>query len=152
MLSLKKQVGREKQLTVIQGSILFFIGISGGFITAAGTFAFITMLQIIPRLASRTHTANCILFYEDCFILGGVLGNIVFVYELSLPIGIVGLLILTTGAGVFVGCLAIALAEIIDVIPVFASRIKLKVGVPYVVLSLALGKGLSSFYQLVINR
>ncbi len=43
-------------------------------------------------------------------------------------------------AGIFVGCLSIALAEVLDGIPIFARRVKLKMGVSIAVLAVALGK------------
>ena len=43
-------------------------------------------------------------------------------------------------AGIFVGCLSIALAEVLDGIPIFARRVKLKMGVSTAVLAIALGK------------
>ncbi len=43
-------------------------------------------------------------------------------------------------AGIFFGCLSIALAEVLDGIPIFARRIRLKMGVSIAVLAVALGK------------
>lgn len=83
---------------------------------------------------------------------GGILGNFIDIYEIPIPIGMVGLGVYGLFSGMFVGCLAIALAEIIDVIPAFGRRIKLEVGMPYLVLCIALGKALGALYQLVINR
>ena len=40
----------------------------------------------------------------------------------------------------FFGCLSIALAEVLDGIPIFARRVKLKMGVSIAVLAVALGK------------
>ena len=53
------------------------------------------------------------------------------------------------GAGVFVGCLAVALAEVIKTFPIFVMRTKLKWGIPYIALSLALGKMAGSLYGLI---
>lgn len=83
---------------------------------------------------------------------GGILGVFVDIFEWHLPIGFIGMLLFGLFSGMFVGCLAIALAEVLDVIPTFARRIKLKVGIPFVVICIAIGKGLGAFYQLVINR
>lgn len=131
--------------------LLFVLGLAGGLIVSAGIYAFITLLQIIQRLSSRTDTAKHVLFYEDCVMAGGILGNFIDIYQISIPIGMVGLAMYGVFSGMFVGCLAIALAEIIDVIPAFGRRIKLKVGIPYLVLCIALGKALGVLYQLVIN-
>ena len=52
-----------------------------------------------------------------------------------------GLLVLIgVFAGIFVGCLSIALSEVLDGIPIFARRIRLKMGVSIAVLMVAVGK------------
>lgn len=145
------QVGRERQLILIKNIVLVFIGLSAGLTVSGGVFAFITMIGIVTRLASRTNTAKYIRFYEDCIVAGGALGNIIFIFQWKLPIGIIGLIIFGLCSGIFVGCLAIALAEVLKAIPVFIKRINLTQGLPYIVLSIALGKGLGAFYQLFIK-
>lgn len=137
---------------LIKYVLLFLIGLSGGFIVSGGVFAFITLLQLIPRLATRTGTAKYITLYEDYFIAGGIAGAFVSIFEWMLPIGYIGLGAIGVFSGIFVGCQALALAEVLNVIPVFANRIKLTVGIPFVVVSLAIGKALGAFYQLVVNR
>jgi len=43
-------------------------------------------------------------------------------------------------AGIFVGCLALAIAEMLNTIPVFARRIGFRHGLGVAILSVALGK------------
>ena len=52
-----------------------------------------------------------------------------------LVLGIFGL-----GSGIFVGCLVMSLAETLKALPVISRRIRLAVGLQYVILSVALGK------------
>lgn len=146
------QAGRARSLILIKFGILFVIGLSGGFAVAAGVYAFITLLQIVQRLSSRTGTAKWVMTYEDCVMAGGILGNIVSVFEPRIPFSIFFLGAFGLFSGIFIGCLAIALAEIIDVMPTISRRISLTTGVPFLVLCVAIGKGLGAFYQLVINR
>ena len=42
--------------------------------------------------------------------------------------------------GVFVGCVAVALAEILHTIPIIVDRFKIRKGVKYIIFSMALGK------------
>ena len=42
--------------------------------------------------------------------------------------------------GIFVGCLAIALAEVLDGIPIFTRRMRLRKGLNTIMISVALGK------------
>ena len=145
--------GREKSLIqIIKKTALFFMGLAGGVGVAAGIYAFIVMLQIIQRFSNRTGTAKYITFYEDCVMFGGILGNMVSVFEFPIPLGPVFLCFYGTCTGIFVGCLAIALAEVIDVIPAVSRRIGIRSGVPFLVLCIGLGKGIGAVYQLVIAR
>lgn len=128
------------------------IGLSAGVVVAGGVFAFITMLGLVTRLASRTNTAKHILLYEDSVTLGGTLGNILLIFSIRIPIGEIGLIVFGIFSGVFVGCLAIALAEIINTMPIFSKRIGLKRGMPFIVLCLAIGKAVGSFIQLYLLR
>jgi stage V sporulation protein AB len=51
--------------------------------------------------------------------------------------------------GIFVGCLAIALSEVLDGIPIFARRVKLKKGVSIAVIAVAIGKLVGSFIYFI---
>lgn len=138
-------------MTLIKYILLAVIGMTGGFVIAAATFAFITVTGVLTRLAIRTNTANRLMTYEDMVVLGAGIGNIVLLYEIPIPAGIIGLIIFGFFSGSFVGCLAVALEEVIQVFPVLTKRIKLKQGIPIVVLCLALGKGIGAFVQLFLG-
>lgn len=143
---------RGKQWMLIKNIILLVIGLAGGFTIAGGVFAFITMIGIIPRLASRTGTAKYMLLFENAIIAGGILGNLIYIFEWHVPISIVGIIVFGFFTGIFTGCLAMALAEVLNVIPIFVNRVRLTQGISFVVLAIALGKGLGAFYQLYVTR
>ena len=116
------------------------IGLSAGMLVAAGLFSFITGLGVISDFADRTHTGEHVMLYEDAIIAGGILGNLPFVFKIHIPGGgwilpIFGLL-----AGIFTGCWAMALAEMLEVFPIFVRRAKLVRCIPWVILGTALGK------------
>ena len=80
------------------------------------------------------------MLYEDAIVVGGILGNLLFVFKIHIPGGgwilpIFGLL-----AGIFTGCWAMALAEMLEVFPIFVRRVKLVQCIPWVILGTALGK------------
>ena len=128
--------------------LLGAIGFAGGISVAGGVFAFISILEMPPRLASRLHTANRVYFLENCIFLGGVTGAVLTVFHISIPFGSATLAVFGLFSGIFVGCLAMALAETLKVIPVLVQRVKLAAGLPLVILALALGKAIACFYQL----
>lgn len=126
----------------IKQILLLLIGLSGGALVASGLFAFIVSLGVVSDFADRTHTGNKILLYENAIILGGILGNIFYVYQIPVAfpgsaflLGMFGLF-----SGAFVGCWSMALAEVLNVFPIFIRRVKLMKCVPYMILGIALGK------------
>ena len=125
--------------------LMAVIGLSAGMVVAAGLFSFISELGVVSDFADRTHTGEHILLYENSVALGGILGNILDIYEF--PIGFGGNLVLGAmglSVGIFVGCLVMSLAETLKTLPVISRRIHLSVGLQYVILAIGLGKMLGS--------
>lgn len=135
----------------IKTIFMFFIGLTSGVLIAAGTVAFITVIGVLTRLAIRTKTAKRIMLYEDIVVLGCTAGNIIDLFQIKLPFGWLGLTIFGFFSGCFVGCLAVALEEVIQIFPIMTHRLKLKMGIPIIVLFLALGKGVGAFFQLFLH-
>ena len=134
---------------IVREIICGLIGLGAGLATAAGVFALITVVGIIPRLAGKTRTGGYIRGYEWAIILGGTVGNLINIFHLPILIhGIVGNIILGifgVGCGIFVSSLVMALAETLNVFPIMVRRVRLKVGLPYIICGLAIGKTLGSF-------
>ena len=120
------------------------IGLSAGIAVAGGLFSFIVELGVVADFADRTHTGEKLLFYEDCVALGGILGNLVYIFQIHIPLG--GILLAAFGllSGIFVGCWAMALAEILNVFPVFMRRARIVRYMSAFIISLAVGKGLGA--------
>lgn len=124
--------------------LLALIGLSAGVTVAGGLFSFVVSLGVVSDFADRTHTGKHIRLYEMSVALGGILGNIFFIYQISLPLGSGILMLFGIFAGIFVGCWSMALAEILNVFPIFIRRVKVLKGIPYIILSIALGKGIGA--------
>ena len=90
-------------MTLIENVFLGFLGLSFGLTVSAGIFAFITMLDVIPRLTHRTGTAVHLYGYENTIILGGTLGNIMFLFVRNFPVSYVGLAVFGLFSGIFIG-------------------------------------------------
>lgn len=125
---------------------LGFLGLCAGGIVASAAVAFLIGLGIIPRYAGITHTADRILLYEDSMMLGAVAGNVFYVFRLHLPLGTWGLGGYGLFSGFFLGGWILALAEMADIFPVVARRLKLKHGIPAAVVAIALGKIIGSLW------
>lgn len=149
----------------LKNALLALIGVSGGFIVAGGVFTVLLSVGLVPRFAGKTHTSKKVFWYEEMVVAGTLLGNVLSVFDSffapgkwmaehrpfgSTTMSIWGiasvLLLILFGffAGVFVGCLALAIAEMLDTIPIFARRIQFRHGLGIAVLAVAAGKLMGS--------
>ncbi len=141
--------------------LLAVIGVSAGLIVSAGVFTVLISVGLIPRFAGKMHVANKVFVLEEMVICGtlaggffsvfgdwGMIGDFVKGHALfgrategawNLA-GTLFLILFGVFAGIFVGCLALAIAEMLDTIPVFARRIGFRHGLGIAILAVALGK------------
>ncbi len=136
---------------ILKQILLGIIGLSSGFGVAGGMFAVVLSIGVINRLAGKTHTAHRILVYEDSVLLGAIAGNLVSIFSLSVPIGMLGEIFFGIFSGIFAGCLAIAIAEILQVFPVLMRRLHIHKGLGIILISMALGKTLGSLLQFCLG-
>lgn len=131
--------------------ILAGLGILSGVAVAGGAFALITALTVVPRLVGKSSTAKKILHYENIIVAGGVVGNVISVYpHIPIPLGKPLLIVFGLFSGIQVGCLVMALAEIMNVFPLVFRRLKMNFGLEIIIFSMAAGKfvgGLLYFFQ-----
>lgn len=149
---------------------LFFLGFCGicfGILTAAGVFTVLSAVSLVPRFIGKTHSAKEIRLYENMIIYGTTVGGIFsvagdelklgnfFLGKLGVPEGLwmaMAYIILAAGglfSGMLVGCLALAIAEMLDSIPIFTRRISFRHGLGLVVLCMAIGKLVGSLFYFV---
>lgn len=122
---------------------LAFIGSASGFTTAAALVAMIATIGVLNRLAQMTHSANRIRWYEVCFMTGGILGNLIYLFEIQMQ----GLSLLCIGGftlfmGIYLGCFIGALAEVIQIFPIIFHRLHLRMGLKVLIFSMAIGKAI----------
>lgn len=147
---------------ILKQILLGVIGVSSGLIVSAGVFTVLISVGLIPRFAGKMHVARKIFALEEMVVLGTLAGGFFsvfgdwgnvgqFVREHELfgreategvwnIIGTLFLLFFGVFAGIFVGCLALAIAEMLNTIPVFARRIGFRHGLGIAILAVALGK------------
>lgn len=150
---------------------LCVLGLSFGLFVSGGVFTTLTAVGLVPRFAGKTHTANKAFLYEEMVVFGTLFGNITSIFYKRIDVflshmqetlaalceraglsfsswseglgkGLLSFFGLFTG--IFVGCLALAIAELLDTIPIFARRTNLTFGIKAVILSMAFGKLLGS--------
>ena len=137
---------------IINKVILGWVAFGAGFAVAGGFIAFISLIGIVTRLAGMTKTANDIPIYENSMALGFILFNVLSLYQPTFlkNFPMAGLFIIYLASlftGNFAGCLAGAVAEVVNIIPIFSRRVKLRKGFPYMVKAAALGKCIGCLIQ-----
>lgn len=132
---------------LIEHLLLGLLGLMSGFAVAGGTFALVVALNIVPRIIGKSNTAEQIFRYENLIIVGGIVGNVVTVYtNLKIPLGSPFLILFGLCCGIQVGCLVMALSEIMNVFPIMFRRLKLKTGLSWVISCMAVGKVAGGFW------
>ena len=126
--------------------ILGFIGLASGLAISAGVFSFIISIGVVPRIIGKSRTALDIIAYENMVLLGGTFGNVVSLFTPGIPGGIWVIIVFGLSAGIFTGCLAVALAEILNTFPIMFRRFGIKDGLSWIMLFMALGKMAGALY------
>lgn len=138
------------------------LGIVSGLMVSGGVFTALLVLGLVPRFAGKSHTADKILTYESAVVSGCIVGGIlsalpvpdflektIYMQEIfqTAVWSIISDTIMAFGgffAGCFVGCVALAIAEMLDSIPIFTRRIGFRHGLGVAVLAVAVGKTVGS--------
>lgn len=138
------------------------LGLFCGLMVSGGVFTALLALGLVPRFAGKTHTADHIITYESAVVSGCIIGGLLgalrikdyleaFLYGFSFfqsrKWAVLTDSLLSGGgffSGCFVGCVALAIAEMLDSIPIFARRIGFRRGVGVAVFVVAIGKVVGS--------
>ena len=131
-------------VTMLKNLVLIILGIGGGTVISGAVFAFISIIGVVPRLAAKTKTSKYIVMYENAIIAGGIFGVFTIIFDYYIPIGVIPAMFFGLFIGIFYGCLAVSLAEVLDVIPILSRRTMLYKGIKYFIIALALGKAIGA--------
>ncbi|MGD6804081.1 stage V sporulation protein AB [Rossellomorea vietnamensis] len=127
--------------------ILCFVGLAGGLAVGSGLVAFLTVLGIIPRLTQLTKTMKMIHFYEWAVVFGAVIGSIFSLNEFTLIFSPFVLIPIGLMSGTFVGMLAAALTEVLNVLPILTKRIGINDRIITLLMAIVFGKVLGSLFH-----
>ena len=78
--------------------------------------------------------------YEDITFWGTELGNLFFLFHWNIRFGTPFLILYGLFSGIFLGGWIMALAEMADIFPIFARRIRFQRGLSFTILCIAAGK------------
>ncbi|GGC86854.1 stage V sporulation protein AB [Thalassobacillus devorans] len=123
------------------------IGLAAGIAVGTGFVAFLTVLGIIPRLMQLSGATNKVRSYESAVIIGTFAGIYLSfgdqaIFLPDVVIGIWGLL-----HGIFIGMLAAALTEVLNVFPLLTKRIGMEGQLLLLMMALVLGKITGSLFH-----
>lgn len=145
---------------VVAGLLALFAGCA----VSSGTFAFLLVIGVLPRLIRRTNLAKQTILVENVVVWGVIFGAVTSAFDWNLSgtgigaqldaagapgalvhiIGVCLVMVYGVSAGIFVGCIAAALAEILNTFPIVFHRTGIKRGLPWVMASMALGKAVGA--------
>lgn len=164
----RKERERQSMWNSLKILLLILFGGSFGLLASAGVFTVLVAVGLIPRFADKSHTAGKIILYEEMVVLGTVAGGLVSVFErychfgerlVSAGVsqtavqnaGTVFVTIFGIFAGMFIGCLALAIAEMLDSIPIFSRRAGFRHGLGIAVCAMAAGKLCGSLWYFIMQ-
>ena len=132
-----------------------FIGIAGGIAVGASVTALFTTLGVPARIIQWSEKPEYLLFYQISLLLGALVSCLVYFFDFSLAIpgklsfkmlsAPVGLLL-----GTFVGMIAAALTETLDIISTVAGKLKMLKWIYLIVAVIILGKMAGSLLFFII--
>ncbi len=123
---------------------LALIGFCTGAVVAAALFAFVVTIGLVVRIIGKCHLSVRSRLFEDCIAIGAAAGNLYYFTKSPLPGGAAFLAVFGIFAGMYVGCLVMALAETVNALPVMSRRLRLNVGLQYLILGVAVGKAVGA--------
>ena len=127
------------------------IGLCFGMLAASGVLTVLVAVGLVPRYVGRVHEAKHILLFENMIILGTMSGTFVSLFGFfadNSGLGLLGLgiqILYGVFSGIFVGTLALAIAEMLDSFPIYFRRARLGGGLRWILLAVAAGKMVGAF-------
>ncbi|TMV51352.1 stage V sporulation protein AB [Paenibacillus mesophilus] len=140
-------------MSLVWGNIAaILIGLSGGLAVGGGMVSFLIVLDIVPRLAQMTRTFDRVHVFEAAMVAGVLFWTFADFFDWGIrgaPIlaSIFGLL-----AGCFIGMLAGALTEVLNVLPIMAKRLGLGGYIVWLLMAMVLGKVAGSLFEWIVFR
>lgn len=132
---------------ILNNLLQIFIGFGAGIVVGGGFVAFITVLNIIPRLTQLTETYYLIKVYSAAIILGLLFGTVLSFFPIVFNQSLVTLIVWGTLHGIFNGMLAAALTEVLNVFPVLSKRVGLEHFILWLLMAIIFGKVFGSLFQ-----
>lgn len=129
---------------------IVIFGLAGGLAVGGGFVAFLVVLDIIPRLAQLARCRQWLKWLEIAVTAGVIYWTLADFYDwiwFAFPLGTAAIGLI---AGIFVGMLAAALTEVLNVLPILVKRLKLSNVLVWLLLAMVLGKVGGSLFEWLV--
>lgn len=127
------------------------LGLAGGLAVGSGLVALLIVFDLIPRLAQLARAFRLSIWFETAIISGSLYWTFADFLDWRLRLPPV---VFLSGAGlldgIFVGMLAAALTEVMNVLPILAKRMKLSDYMIGLVMAMVLGKTVGSLFDWLV--
>lgn len=138
-------------MTLLHIVVLVILGLSGGIAVGSGLVAFITVLDIIPRLAQLTRSRKLVTSYQWSLISGTLAFTFIDFYLSPFHLPRILSSVIGAFAGIFVGMLAAGLTEVLNVFPILAKRLQMEDSIMILLMAMVLGKVVGSLAQIFLG-
>lgn len=135
---------------IFKDIFVIMIGLAGGLAVGSGMVAFITVLDIIPRLVQMIRGYRYIKWIQRAIIIGAVSFTWVDFRGLILHMPAFVLTVIGVFSGLFVGMLAAALTEVLNVLPILAKRLNMANTILFLLMAMVFGKVAGSLFHWLI--
>jgi len=135
----------------LQTGLIVFIALAGGCVIGSSFVALLVIFDLIPRLAQLSNSYKKAVWFESALICGSVYFIAADFFDLRLPFQLNGLI---SGVGLlnglFVGMLAAALTEVMNVLPIIAKRLSLSKYMVSLMMAMVMGKIVGSLFDWLV--
>ncbi|MFF2910085.1 stage V sporulation protein AB [Paenibacillus sp. NPDC057934] len=127
--------------------INLLLGIAGGIAVGGGVIALFVVLDIIPRLAQLTSSYDKVHWYEGAMVAGSLLGTVSDFWNWKITSGPLVEIAVGLFDGIFIGMLAAALTEVLNVLPILAKRLQMVHRLFGLLMAMTAGKVMGSLFD-----
>ncbi|MEC0372052.1 stage V sporulation protein AB [Paenibacillus chibensis] len=132
--------------------VQILLGIAGGIAVGGGVIALFIVLDMIPRLAQLTRSYHRVHWYEGAMVSGSLIGTVFDFWNWKMALGAWSGFIVGLFNGIFVGLLAAALTEVLNVLPILAKRLRMIHYLFGLLMAMVTGKVAGSLFDWFVYR
>jgi stage V sporulation protein AB len=137
---------------LLQGVLIAFVGLANGLAVGSGLVAFLVVLDVIPRMAQISGSLTRGPLLEGAVVAGALFWTCVDLFDIHLRLPYLLLAVPGMFFGAFIGAVAAALTEVLNVFPIIARRLRMESYIPRLLAAMVLGKILGSLFEWLAFR